>query len=364
MRNSIQVFLAIACIGIASYFSASQQTKIKPNVRWGDTWENQLNSLNYLVMRSSSINLINGLNLTPEQIVGLQKLALQVDALHLQMPDYRVSSTSDFAQISTTFGLLIQKLLNKTMLTDTVKNQVNRIRESEVDLIKRSILAANQPGYTGEGCQQCHGEPRLFAKGSILAQDTPPISANDRKEIDLAHVKGLFGDEGTLLLWELKSAVDSLLTNEQRYVFGSFRCCLIPPEDVADPGIIGQSFVTNQWIEYFKEIRALGDADWLKYEDLYLIPLRDLVEAKLPGIKKKDKDAMIRKAEEVIDRARKMDKVDFQLQKENLCVELGTALNIDLLNGEASRTPDERKFMAAMFLLFPGSSEIYMQMGK
>jgi len=63
----------------------------------------------------------------------------------------------------------------------------------------------------------------------------------------------------------------------------------------------------------------------------------------------------------MINDSRKMDEIDFELQKENLCVRLSEALKIDLLNGEATRQPDERKFIAAMFLLYPGNSAVYMK---
>ncbi|MFA5195296.1 MAG: hypothetical protein WC401_05820, partial [Bacteroidales bacterium] len=86
--------------------------------------------------------------------------------------------------------------------------------------------------------------------------------------------------------------------------------------------------------------------------------LRDILEAKLPGIKKNDKKRMMHSAEAVITDARNMDEIDFELQKENLCVRLSEALNVDILNGEANRQSDERKFIAAMFLLFPGSSDL------
>lgn len=327
-----------------------------------EPWEEELNSMNYLVMRTSSINLINGFYLSNEQVQKLLPLAQQVEALKLDIPDNSNYSTAEMKNISNTYQQLISQLLKNSNLSDTLKNDVNTVRELESEIIKRSLLAAQRPGYNAEGCLECHAPPALFPTGSIAGKDTKPITASDRKEIDLAHIKGLFGEEGTLLLWNLRDKVDSILNNDQRYVFNSFRCCLIPQQNVADPGIFGQSFVTNEWIEYFRSARTLTDNQWNDYKDLYLIPLRDLVEAKLPGIKKGDKKHLIDKAELIITDARKMDAIDFELQKENLCVRLSEALNIDLLNGEANRQPDERKFMSAMLLLFPGSVAQYNQL--
>jgi len=145
-------------------------------------------------------------------------------------------------------------------------------------------------------------------------------------------------------------------------VFNQFRCCLIPQEDVSNPGIFGQSFVTNEWIEYFRKVRQLNDNEWQDYKSLFIIPLADILEAKMPGIKKKDKQKMLDEAEKVITDSRKLDEVDFELQKENLCVSLSNALKTDLLNGEANRQPEDRKFVAALFLLYPGSSAFYMKL--
>ncbi|HNW69495.1 MAG TPA: hypothetical protein PKI01_03770 [Bacteroidales bacterium] len=354
---ALPVLVLILCLSFS--FKPNDDQKFLKAI---DNWEEELNSMNYLVMRTSSINLINGFYLSKEQVQKLLPLAQQVEALKLDIPDNSHYSTAELKNISDTYQQLISQLLKNSALSDTLKNEVNTVRELESEIIKRSLLAAQRPGYNAEGCLECHAPPALFPVGSITGKDTKPISASDRKEIDLAHIKGLFGEEGTMLLWNLRDKVDSILNNDQRYVFNSFRCCLIPQQNVADPGIFGQSFVTNEWIEYFRSARNLTDNQWNDYKDLYLIPLRDLVEAKLPGIKKGDKKQMIDKAEQVIIDARKMDAIDFELQKENLCVRLSDVLSIDLLNGEANRQPDERKFMSAILLLFPGSVAQYHQL--
>jgi hypothetical protein len=54
-----------------------------------------------------------------------------------------------------------------------------------------------------------------------------------------------------------------------------------------------------------------------------------------------------------------MDDVDFELQKENLCKKLKSILNVDDLNGETARQREGRQFISAMFLIFPGSTDLY-----
>ncbi len=329
-----------------------------------DDWEKQLNSLNYLVMKSSSINLIHGLYLSDDQINKLIPLAKQVEALNIDIPDKTYYYSRELNNIGETYQKLISDLLQNSVVNESLKNEVYRARELESDIIKRSLLGTQLPGYKADGCLKCHATPDKFPTGSIAGKDTKPISSSDRKEIDLAHVKGFYGEEGTQLLWNLRDNVDEILTNEQKYIFKSFRCSLVPQEDVSNPGIFGQSFVTNEWIDYFRKARYLSDQEWQDYKNLFIIPLDDIIVSTLPGVKKKDKMKRIHDAELVLADSRKMDAIDFELQKENLCVRLSKALNIDLLNGEAFRSDDDRKFMAAMFLLFPESNSIYEQQIK
>jgi len=329
-----------------------------------DDWEKQLNSMNYLVMRSSSINLIHGLYLSEEQINKIIPLAKQVEALNIAIPDKTNYYSNELNNIANSYQKLISELIQNSILSEPLKNEVYRARELESEIIKRSLLGAQMPGYNADGCFECHATPDKFPTGSVAGKDTKPITASDRKEIDLAHVKGFFGEEGTLLLWNLRNDVDEILTNEQKYVFKSFRCSLVPQEDVSNPGIFGQSFVTNEWIDYFRKVRNLNDKEWQDYKNLFIIPLDDIILSTLPGIKKKDRKERLDEAELILNDSRKMDGIDFELQKENLCVRLSKALNIDLLNGEAFRSDDDRKFIAAMFLLFPGSNSIYAQQIK
>ncbi|HQI69700.1 MAG TPA: hypothetical protein PLT47_03050 [Bacteroidales bacterium] len=358
----IPILILSALLLICFAFTSKPHFTIKMIDQKPDPWEEQLNVLNTLVMQASSINLLHGLSLSKEQAQRLIPLAIQVDQLNLNLSLNTTYYNNELQKICNTYKNLIGALMQDKNLSDTLKNEVMRAREIHSEIIKRSLLATQTPGYHAEGCRKCHAAPEQFPAGNISGKDTHPITSEDRKEIDLAHVKGLFGEEGTLLLWNLRDQVDEILTNEQKYVFNLFRCCLIPQEDVSNPGIFGQSFVTNEWIEYFRKVRQLNDKDWQDYKSLFIIPLGDILEAKMPGIKKKDKQKMLDEAEKVINDSRKLDEVDFELQKENLCVSLSNALKTDLLNGEANRQPEDRKFVAAMFMLYPGSSAFYMKL--
>ncbi len=328
------------------------------------SWEYQLNEMNYLVIRASSINIIYGLYLTRKQAEELKALAKKIESLKLPVPDTKGNTFAGFVDIRKTYVTLIEYLKKQKPIPDSLKNQVLKMRILEAEIIKRTLLGAQKPGYKRKNCMECHAPPDYFPKGDISNKETKAISKKERKEIDLAHVKGLFQEEGTNKLWELKSDVDNILTNGQKYMLKSFRCCLLPPSNLSDPTNIGQAFVTDEWIEYFMEIRKLPEEYWKDYKQLFIIPIEDIIEATLPGIKQKYKKEILKKVDMIIEESRKMDRIDFELQKESLCLRLKDELNVDFLIGETDREKEERQFIAAMFLLFFGSPDIYDEVIK
>ncbi|MFC2137484.1 hypothetical protein ACFLTE_04850 [Bacteroidota bacterium] len=359
-------FVIISIILFVILTSSALIVKLQQDENLQDktSWEYQLNEMNYLVLKSSSINVINGIFLTSQQARELKELAKKIESLNLSIPNTYGNTFNEFVGIRKTFIEITYLLKSNKPVPDSLKHKAFLIRKKETDIIKKTIISAEKSGYKKGECIICHASPEYFPKGDISKYETRPVSEKKRGEIDLAHVKGIFQDEGISMLWELKSNVDKILTNGQKYILKSFRCCLIPPGNLSNPSNIGQAFVTNEWINYFKSIRALSDDDWENYKQLYFLPIDDLIEATLPGIKKKYKQGIMKNAETVIESSRKLDKIDFELQKEELCLKLQDALSIDFLIGENTRQIEERQFLAAMFLLFPGSIELYDEIIK
>jgi len=88
-------------------------------------------------------------------------------------------------------------------------------------------------------------------------------------------------------------------------------------------------------------------------------PLDTLLRATLPEISATDIKTRVQKAAVIIENARKLDNVDYELQKQKLCLQLKDALNVASLTGESERQATNRQFLAAMFLLFPLSADVY-----
>ena len=190
------------------------------------------------------------------------------------------------------------------------------------------------------------------------------ITKKERYIIDIAHVNGLFGKNGAEKLWDIKSQIADILTSSQEYLLKDFQCCLFPPDSLKDSTNIGQAFVNDKWINYFREIRSYSDEDWARYRHLYIVPLDDIIEATLPGIQKSNKNRILEKMVLILNQARKIDEVDFELQKESLCMKLRDEMNIDSKIRETKDEIEYRQFRAAIFLLLPGNVEIYDKLIK
>lgn len=358
--SNIILPIALIVIFISSSFSITRKTEAYND----DGWEKQLKEMNYLIIKISSVNIINGLFFTKTQSEKLKTLSTSFELEGLPSLDTTGNSSAELVKIRRAYIILLEKLLKKELISDSLKKQVNNARILESEIIKKSLIAAEKSGYSGTGCQQCHAPPALFPKGNIALMETKSISADRRIEIDKAHSTGLFGEKGMIRLWNLKVAADSILSDGQKYIMKNFKCCLVPPGDLSDPTNIGQAFVSNDWINYFRATRKLSEAEWKKYNSLFILPLDTLLKATLPGIKTSECKKRLATAEGVINIAREMDDIDFELQKENICLQMKEALKVTTLTGETTREAETRQFVTAMFLLFQGSSEMYEKISK
>lgn len=351
------VLLGLLIVGV---LSVQKNIAQQDNTDQRNSWNYQLNEMNYLVLKASSVNIIYGLHLSTKQAAKLKSLAGQMQALGLAVPDTEGKTCKELKTCRTTYYKILDYLKEQKPLPDSLKDEFARQRMKEAEIIKRSVIGAQKSHYSKDrGCMKCHAPPEDFPGGNVSDMETRPISEQERQEIDRAHVRGIFGEKGIEKLWQLKDDVAEILTTGQQYMLKDFRCTFIPPGALKDPTNIGEAFDRNKWIGYLKEIRSHSDEYWKEYKQLYLVPVKDIIEAKLPGIRKKYKKDVLEDVKTVIREARSMDQVDFELQKDMLCSKIQNAFNIDFLIGENDRSKKERRFIAAMFLLFPGSMDIY-----
>ncbi|MFH0866465.1 MAG: hypothetical protein V1904_09720 [Bacteroidota bacterium] len=362
-KRIINIIFLIIIVSIIS-FSSGIPLKQNLPVSNDKGWEKQLNEMNHLVILISSVNIINGLYFSKEQAALLNKYSIEFTSSGLPELDTTGNTSKDLVDVRRVYFQLLNLLLKKESVSDSLRKQVYAARIKESEIIKKSIAGAQKRGNKDIGCLQCHCIPEYFPKGDISEKVTKSISPEERAGIDKAHTIGLFGYDGMIKLWFMMNKTDSVLTDGQQYIMKNFKCCLVPPADLKDPTNIGQAFVSNEWINYFRAIRKLDEKQWELYKDLFILPLDTLLKATLPGISSKKSKEILHDAETVIKDARSLDAIDFELQKEAICLKMKDAIKPATPSAESFQEADIRKFVTAMFLLFPGSDVLYANISK
>jgi hypothetical protein len=364
MHRKLKIIAAICAFGtvIFAIGMTSDDREEKSRRSVDTTWSVQLNELNYLVMKASSINMIRGLHFNQEQTQRLLSLSVMMQELMDAPPVTGNACSGEVQEIRNAYLTLTDKLLQGDSIASDFKEELYRQRKKEADLIRFTLLGAQRPGYMGKGCIKCHCEPKNFPRGSAAEKDPAIVTAKVRQETDLAHVEGLLGKVATEKLWEIKDQVWLILNHGQQCVAADFRCCLLPTSNLLQDERIGQAASTDEWKKYLDDIRKLSNAEWEIYKPQFLDPIKEIIRATLPGIKTHEVEKRIAQVESIISTARKLGKMDYEIQKEAFCASIQYAISIDDLNGESFRSDDERKFIAAMFLLYYESDMIYKQM--
>ncbi len=360
-RILILLILIASAITLASVRPPSEK-QLRAGGSGADTsWEVQLNEMNHLVVKASSVNLIRGLHLSREQASQLKVHAASVAALLPPCPDSRGRCLRVFSLAREIYMALIDRLIRNDTLGNAFEQQVLEVRKQEAEVIRLSVIAAEQRHYQDRGCIKCHALPEHFPSGGTMKKEAPVVTASMRRETDLAHIEGLLGKEATQKLWDIKDDVYQILTRGQQCLTSGFRCCLLSPDGLKNPERIGQAASTDAWTAYLDAAYPLSDEDWKIYRSLYLDPVAEIIEASLPGIRKKEVERRTAKVEEIISLARGLSRMDYEIQREALAEALINAISVDALNGEEHRNEDERRFLAAMFLLYHGSENLYDQ---
>jgi hypothetical protein len=318
-------------------------------------WEEQVRSMLYLIMDFSSINAINGINLTREQALELRALAQKVEAASPPRPDLRAAFRPDLAEVRDTYLELQGALLAGTNVSDPLEKKVAVARGVESLVVR---LAGTRSRPDAEGCGRCHGEPEaadvrnLPDVGTVVALDPP--ARGTTQESFFAHTQGLAGVGGLMALAMLAPQVDALLRPEQRDAFASYACCLIPPKSMSDPARIGQAASGEKGIAYLRWARSVPAERWPAMKALALDLWRKGLVLKSPGLTEAELTRACQRIAEVYEKARSLSEVDFELDKNRLADQLGDTTAPPKTMGDR-----ERKFMAAVFLIGSGTTEAY-----
>ncbi|MCX7049056.1 MAG: hypothetical protein NTX50_26675 [Candidatus Sumerlaeota bacterium] len=336
----------------------------------------QLREMNYLIMHLSAINLINGLNLSREQLVQLRSMAQQIEQSGASVPRIQGEFCDDLKLTRDTYNELAGKLLHGETIETSFQMQVAKARTAESSCIRETLM--QKPGAeSSQGCARCHAAPTEekadgaapAPRRSALAKALNPASASAspaagleayqtpqmKMQTFLAHSVGSFGPKGMMMVRQSAPKASGVLTESQRAMVGDFSCCLIPPKNLTDPVRVGQAAVDENTLNMLRGARKTPDAQWpqAKQKIVSLTERGGLMRK--PGLSDTDKAAAARAVAETLDRARKMTDVEFEMEKENL------AKAMKVYDAKPPSSYKGHEFMTATFLLYPGNVAIYDQ---
>jgi len=308
-------------------------------------WEDQLREMGHLLYLTSGANVINGLNLSRDQAAQLRDLARELEGSGASVPEAEGAFREDVGRVRDTYRDLYQALSNGEEVSDALRARVVSARAMESAAIAETL--SWDPDAQRGTCARCHQEP-----GSPLLSPRTPVPALAKQEQGLAHITGGVGTRGLLPLARLSKKVDRILTDAQKAVLSEFPCCLVPPKGMSDPVRVGQADVSDQALEALEKARAASAEEWPSLERRLLAGAERIEFLKRPDLSEADKAALRERVGAVYEKARTMSAIDFELSKADLARELKGP-------GPQQAPDDKKAFMAAFFLLSPGSGDSY-----
>lgn len=320
-------------------------------------WEEQMRGMGYLILHLSSINAINGMNLTQEQALCLRQMAQEVEASSNEIPDFKAAYRPDLAEVRDTYLEVREYIIAGKEVPEQLEKKVVKARSIESTVVRLSL---SRRKWARSSCLRCHAEPgikdvRLNKRITAnLNQVSCPIFTGYERQMFLAHMGGVFGRKGMLKLMAFSAEVDRLLTDSQKKVLQTFTCCLTPPKELSDPVRAGQAASGEKEIEILRAVRKVPASLWSYARSRGLKKLEQLLVFKTPGITDDKVKALCDRVSEIYEKARALSDVDFEMDKDLLAAELK---NIGTPKREITKR--QQDYMNALFLLIPGSTEVY-----
>jgi hypothetical protein len=310
-------------------------------------WRDQLVEMGVQLYQNSTVNVVNGLNLTREQAVKLRDLAKKAESRGIRRPVPAGALSPDLKKVADAFGEARILLRGGKEVPAEVERKIFKARELESRILRRGLRWNPRK----RSCARCHGSPGEDEPARKWNWGTLPPHV--KKAMAEDHI-GIFGKRGSVTLYFLGREVDTILTENQKSVVSNFSCCLLPPKGMADPVRVGQAETAAWQVEMLEKARKCPKALWAFAKRRTLAKMEELARVKDPGLTGLQAAAMKKRVGDVLEKARSLSEFDFQLQKEPLCLELG------LGPPENEAAPESvRCFMRAFFLLFPGAVKTY-----
>jgi len=351
------VFIAAAMTG--SVVVAQERGEEKSDKKYA-SWDEHLYELGYRLYINSTINAIYGINLTREQAVKLRDLAREVEKKGIRKPEAKGEFRLEVQKVRDTFMEVQKTLFEKKEVSEELHAKLAEARKLESRVL-RDGLTSPVPGEKYGSCRRCHAEPEI--NGDKISYDitgkkwkamgAKASSYLVKREMAIAHLGAVLKDEGgfKFMSQEMGKKVAAVLTDNQKEVVGKFSCCLVPPKSLSDPVRVGQADVAEWQVEMLEKSRKCPDRLWPVAKKRALDELEKSATVADPGMTEEKKKQERERVAGILDKARALSDVDFELEKEKLASQIKLP---------AAQTPEYlRDFHSAFFLLMPGSAEVY-----
>lgn len=309
-------------------------------------WERELRQFGYLFFHLSSINAVNGLNLTRGQAVQLQGLARYVEGAAAKPPSVTAPMRPELEPARRAWLEMRATLLRGDNPSKELRDRAGAGFRAKSTFVRATVRPL--PAGRDTRCATCHQDPAAAAKG--LGGHPMTVTPKLQQLVSRAHSEAAYGPKGLWRLLLVAKKVDAVLTDGQRAILSSFTCCIAPPEDLSNPMRAGQAESDGKEMAILRKVRACTDQEWPWVRAVILLYVSPVAEAVSPGATAMRKAGLRRLVAETLDRARAMNDTEFEVEKHKLVAGVQDAL---------VPSSKESAMKTAYFLMMPGVADAY-----
>ena len=237
----------------------------------------------------------------------------------------RSPAVENYRQQISTLNLVNAMYLTPSQVQNFLK-ELRSLKEVQEEFQEKSddLVPAMQEEYA-----------RLFQE----IVDNKGISKPTEKTAGDVHKKELdLKEEYASKLIELESRLSKLLTENQLCVVDEFKACLIPPKNLRDPARVGQAKGdTYGAVSVLEQIRKAPPKRYEAAKGRALEQYLDKYEKKIELLPPEKKDAEAMRVSRILDYARSLSSIDFEMKKESLAKEILIELEVKKRKNELGK---------------------------
>ena len=160
------------------------------------------------------------------------------------------------------------------------------------------------------------------------------------------HLKDLHQDiraDVTRRIEQLEARLREVLTAGQIHIVSEFKPCLIPPDELGEPARAGQADPSSKIIKKLRRLRELPDRAWENRKEFIVERVVQRI-AKHFRLTEEEMDAEFARLLQLFERARALSEIDFEVEKLTLANEIKPRDRIEELQKEIEwRLPQHKK---------------------